>query len=52
MKSIRVSAEALIEWNQWFIARNQYVDDCHLKCMNKFGHHVDEEYDGSGEDEE
>ena len=46
-----MSAEALIEWNKWFSARNQYVDDYHVKWMKKFGHHVDEEEGGSSEDE-
>ena len=45
MESITVSAEVLI-------AQNQYVDDCHVKWMKKFGHCVVEEEDGSCEDEE
>ena len=43
MESRTVSAEALIDCNKWFSARNQYVDYFHVKCMKKFGHHVDEE---------
>ena len=50
MESRTVSAEALIEWNKWFIAYNQYMDDYHVKRMKKYGHHVYEE-DGSSEDE-
>ena len=41
MESITVSAEALIEWNKWFSARNQYVYNCHVKRIDNFGHHVD-----------
>ena len=51
MGSIAVSAEAIIEWNKWISVRKQYVDDCHVKWMNKFGHHVDEEGYGISEDE-
>ena len=50
MELITVSPEAINEWNKWFSARNQCVDDCHVKYMNKFGHHVDEEEDESSED--
>ena len=52
MESRIVSAESLIEWNKWFSAWNQYVDNCHVKQMKKFGHHVDVEEDGSSQDEE
>ena len=52
MESRIVSAESLIEWNKWFSAWNQYVDDCHVKSMNNFVHHVDEEEDGISENEE
>ena len=52
MESRRVIAEALIQWNKWFSARNQYVDDCHVKWMNTFGRNMDEEEDGISEDEE
>ena len=52
MYSIAVSSQALIEWNKWFSARNQCVDDCHVKFMNNFSRHVDEQEDGSSEDEE
>ena len=41
MESRTVSSEALIKWNKWFSAWKQYVDDCHVKLMKKFGHHVD-----------
>ena len=51
MESRTVSEEALIQWNKWFSARNQYVDDCHVKWMKKFGNNVYEEQDGSSEDE-
>ena len=51
MESRTVSAEALIEWKKWFSAWNQYVDDCHVKWIKKFGYHVDEEEDGISEDE-
>ena len=27
------------------------MDDCNVKCMNQFGHHVDEEEDGDIENE-
>ena len=47
MGSRTVSAEVLIYWGKCFSDWNQYVDDCHVKCMNNFGHHVDEEEDGS-----
>ena len=52
MESRTVSTEALVDWEKCFIARNNYVDDCHVKGMRNFGHHVDEEEDGGGEDEE
>ena len=52
MESITVSVEALIKWNKWFSAKNQYVDDWHVKWMKKFGHHLDEEEDRSREHEE
>ena len=52
MESRTVSAEALIHCKKWFSARNQYVYYFHVKLMKKFGHHVDEEQDGSNEDEE
>ena len=52
MESITVSEEALIQWNKWFSARNQYVDDCHVKAMNNFGRNMDEEEYGISEDEE
>ena len=52
MESRTFTVEALITWNKWFSARNQYVDDCHVKWTNKFGRHVDEEEDGSSECEE
>ena len=52
MESRTVITEALIEWSKWFSAQNQYMDDCHVKWMNNFGHHVGEEEDGSSEDEE
>ena len=47
-----MSAEALIIWNKWFSAWNQYVDDCHVKLMKKFGCNVDKEEDGISEDED
>ena len=47
-----VSAQALIEWNKWFSAWNNYVDYSHIKLMKNFCHRVDEEQDGSSEDEE
>ena len=37
---------------KWFCARNEYMEDCHVKCMKKFGYNVDEEEDGSCKDEE
>ena len=52
MESRTVSSKALIECNKWFNARNQYVDDFHVKWMKKFVHHVDEEEDGSSSYEE
>ena len=42
MESRTVSAETVIEWNKWFYAWNDYMEDCHGKWMKKFGHHVDE----------
>ena len=45
-----VSAQALIEWNKWFSAWNQYMDDFHVKWMKKFGHNVYKEEDGSSGD--
>ena len=41
-----------MECNKWFSDQNQYVDNCHVKWMKKFGHHVDEEEGSSSEDEE
>ena len=47
MKSGTVISETLLEWNKWFSACNHYVDDCRVKWMDNFGHHVNEEEDGS-----
>ena len=47
-----MNAEALIYCNKLFSARNQYMDDVLVKWMSNFGHHVDEEKDGSIEDED
>ena len=47
-----MSAEVLIKRTKWFSARNKYVDDCHVKWMKNFGHHVIEEEDKSRKDEE
>ena len=47
-----MSVETLIEWNKWFFDRDDYMKDFHVKCMKRFGHHVDEEEDGSSKDEE
>ena len=52
MESITLIVEALITWNKWFSARNQCLDDCNEKWMNKYIHHVDEKQDGSSEGEE
>ena len=49
MESGTVIAEALIAWNKWLSAWNQYMDDCHVKRMKKFVHNVDEGDDGSSE---
>ena len=46
-----MNAEALFERKKWFSARNQYLDNCNVKWMNQFGHHVDEEEDRDIEDE-
>ena len=52
MESRTMSTEALIPWNKWFSAQNQYVDDFRVKWIKRFGHRVDKEEDGSSEDEE
>ena len=49
MELVTWSAEALIKWNKWSGAWNQFPDYCHVKMMNNFGHYVDEEEDGSSE---
>ena len=47
MKSITVSAEAVIGWNKWCCHWNEYMEACHAKWMKKFVRHVDEEEDES-----
>ena len=37
---------------KWFGARNEYMEDCHVKFMKKYGHDVDKEEDVSSKDEE
>ena len=46
-----MNAEAFIEWNKWLCAQNEYKEDFHVKRMKKYGHGVEEEEDGSSEDE-
>ena len=50
MKSITVSTELLIKCNNLFSDRKQYIYDWHVKWINEFGHHVDEEEGKSSED--
>ena len=52
MESIKVSAGELIKWYKCFCAWNEYMEHFHVKWMKKFGHRLDEEEDGSGENEE
>ena len=50
MESRTARSQALIDWNKWFSAWNQYVHDIHVKWMKQFGHRMYEEEDGSSED--
>ena len=52
MESIKVSAGELIKCYKCFCAWNEYMEHFHVKWMKKFGHRLDEEEDGSGENEE
>ena len=51
MESRTVIEEALIKWNKWLSARNQYVYNFHVRWMKQFGYHMDKEEDVSNEDE-
>ena len=41
MESRTLSAEALIQWNKSFSARNEQMEYQQAQLINKFGHHVD-----------
>ena len=51
-QSITVGTVGLVELNKWFSAHNQYMDGCHVKWINKFGHNVDEEDNDISGDEQ
>ena len=46
-----MSAEALIQYNKWFNARNKHIEYRQSQWINNFGHCVDEGEDGSSKDE-
>ena len=46
-----MSAEALIQYNKWFNARNKHIEYRQSQWINNFGRRVDEREDGSSEDE-